>query len=76
LNITMPAKNGFEAAREIKTILPETAIVILSSHADKNLVAEAKKIGVRAYVAKSRAAEGLIRAVEAAFQSEDFVLID
>jgi two-component system, NarL family, nitrate/nitrite response regulator NarL len=34
LNITMPLVNGFEAAREIKKQAPETAIVILSSHAD------------------------------------------
>ncbi len=76
LNVTMPVKNGFEAAREIKTLLPETAIVILSSHADQLFIEEAKKLGVRAYVAKSKAAEALVRAVEAAIQSEDFVLID
>jgi DNA-binding NarL/FixJ family response regulator len=75
LNVTMPVKNGFEAAREIKTILPKTAIVILSANADQRFVEEAKKIGVRAYVAKSKAAEALVRAVEAAVQGEDFVLI-
>jgi DNA-binding NarL/FixJ family response regulator len=69
-------KNGFEAAREIKTILPKAAIVILSANADQHFVEEAKKIGVRAYVAKSKAAEALVRAVEAAVQGEDFVLID
>jgi len=47
LNVTMPVLNGFEAAREIKIILPETAIVILSSHADQRFVEAAKKIGVR-----------------------------
>lgn len=76
LNVTMPVKNGFEAAREIKKIFPETAIVILSSHADQRFIEEAKKLGVRAYVAKSKATEALVRAVEAAIQSEDFVLID
>ncbi len=29
LNVTMPLLNGFEAAREIKRQVPETAIVIL-----------------------------------------------
>jgi chemotaxis response regulator CheB len=43
LNVTMPLVNGFEAAREIKKQIPETAIVILSSHADVHFVAEAKK---------------------------------
>jgi DNA-binding NarL/FixJ family response regulator len=76
LNVTMPVKNGFEAAREIKTILPKTAIVILSANADQRFVEEAKKIGVRAYVAKSKAGEALVRAVEAAVQGEDFILIE
>jgi DNA-binding NarL/FixJ family response regulator len=76
LNITMPFVNGFEAAREIKKQAPETAIVILSSHADKHFVAEAKKIGVRAYVPKSKIGEGLIKAVQAAVKGNDFVVLE
>lgn len=76
LNITMPVLNGFEAAREIKTILPQSAIVILSSNADQRFIEEAKKIGVRAYVAKTKAGEALVKAVEAAVIGEDFVLIE
>jgi two-component system, NarL family, nitrate/nitrite response regulator NarL len=76
LNITMPVMNGFEAAREIKTILPQTAIVILSSNADRHFIEEAKKIGVQAYVTKTKAGEALVKAVEAAVIGEDFVLIE
>jgi two-component system, NarL family, nitrate/nitrite response regulator NarL len=76
LNVSMPVLNGFEAAREIRTSLPESAIVILSSNADKRFVAEAKKIGVRAYVAKTKAGEALVNAVEAAVMGEDFFLVE
>lgn len=76
LNVTMPVMNGFEAAREIKAILPQSAIVILSQKADLEFVQQAKKIGVRAYVAKSRAGEALVKAVEAAVMGEDFILIE
>ena len=76
LNITMPLVNGFDAAREIKKQMPETAIVILSSHADKHFVAEAKKIGVRAYVPKSKVGEALIKAVQAAVKGNDFVVLE
>ena len=76
LNVTMPVLNGFEAAREIKAILPQSAIVILSQKADLEFVEQAKKIGVRAYVAKSRAGEALVKAVEAAVMGEDFILIE
>ncbi len=62
--------------REIKKQAPETAIVILSSHADKHFVAEAKQIGVRAYVPKSKIGEGLIKALEAAIKGNDFVVLE
>jgi len=75
LNITMPVLNGFEAAREIRTNLPQSAIVILSSDADQHFVEEAKKVGVRAYVAKTKAGEALVKAIEAAVLGEDFVLL-
>jgi DNA-binding NarL/FixJ family response regulator len=72
----MPVLNGFEAARKIKATLPETAIVILSTHADQRFVQEAKKIGVRSYVAKSKAGKELVKAIEAAVKGDDFVLVE
>lgn len=76
LNINMPVLNGFEAAREIKTTLPKSAIVILSQNADRQFVDDAKKIGVQAYVAKSKAGEALVKAVEAAVKGIDFFLVE
>jgi DNA-binding NarL/FixJ family response regulator len=76
LNVTMPVLGGFEAAREIRAKLPESAIVILSSHADKHFIAEAKKVGARAYVAKTNIGEALIKAIADAVESGDFVLVD
>ena len=76
LNVTMPILDGFEAAREIRTSLPESAIVILSSHADQRFIEIARKIGVRAYVAKTKAGKALVKALEAAVRGEDFVLIE
>ena len=76
LNVTMPLVNGFQAAREIKKQIPETAIVILSSHADKHFVEEAKKVGVRAYVPKSKIGQALVSALEAAVKGEDFIVLE
>ncbi len=76
LNVTMPLINGFQVAREIKKHVPETAIVILSSHADKHFIAEAKKIGVRAYVPKSKIGEALIKALQAAVKGDEFVVLE
>ena len=71
----MPVMNGFDAARAIKAALPNTAIVILSSNADERFVAEAKRIGVQAYVAKQEAGDQLVRAIGTAISSGDFMLM-
>src|SRR5712691_7813951 len=75
LNISMPVLNGLEAARAIRTELPRSAIVILSSNADTKFVEEARKLGVQVYIAKSKAGEALVKAVEAAVRGEDFVVL-
>ncbi len=76
LNVSMPILDGFQAAREIKAALPETAIVILSSHVDQRFIEEAKKIGARAYVAKTEVGTALVKAIEAAVVGGDFVLME
>jgi DNA-binding NarL/FixJ family response regulator len=72
----MPLVNGFQAAREIKKQIPETAIVILSSHADQYFVAEAKKVGARVYVPKSKIGQALVEALEAAVKGDDFIVLE
>ena len=76
LNVTMPVLDGFAAARQIRKKLPEVAIVILSSNADRQFIEEAKKIGVRAYVPKNEAAVALVKAIEAAIRNEDFFIME
>jgi two-component system, NarL family, nitrate/nitrite response regulator NarL len=76
LNVSMPRMNGFQAAQEIKKHVPDSAIVILSTHADKHFIDEARKLGVRVYLSKNQVGESLVKAVEAAVQGEDFVVMD
>jgi DNA-binding NarL/FixJ family response regulator len=76
LNITMPVLNGMAAARENTAKLPESAIVILSSHADKYFIEQAQESGARAYVLKTKAGEALVRAIETAVIGGDFVLVN
>lgn len=72
LDITMPILSGFDAARKIKEFSPETPIVILSMHRDKEYVEEAQKIGIQGYVRKSQAALTLVTAVDAVLQDQTF----
>jgi DNA-binding NarL/FixJ family response regulator len=76
LNVVMPVLNGLEAAKVIKSKLPATVIVILSSDADEEFVKQAKKAGAQAYVSKSRAGDALISAIEAALPGGEFVFVE
>jgi two-component system nitrate/nitrite response regulator NarL len=72
LDITMPILNGLDAARRIRTFAPETPILILTVHKSRQLMEEAKKIGVRGYVTKGDAGEKLLDAVDAVTNSQSY----
>lgn len=72
LDVTMPVMNGFDAAREIGKILPHIPILILSMHESKQLVEEAKKLGVKGYVTKTQVGETLLRAVDTLLSNQEF----
>jgi DNA-binding NarL/FixJ family response regulator len=72
LDITMPELNGLDAARRIRSFLPDTPILILSVHKGKQLMEEARKIGVRGYVTKGEAVQKLGLAVDAVLQNRAF----
>ncbi len=65
LDVTMPELNGLEAARQIKTLLPNTEILILTVHESEQIAAEVLKVGARGYILKSDAGRELVAAVKA-----------
>jgi DNA-binding NarL/FixJ family response regulator len=72
MDIAMPILNGIEAARQITTKLPHTAIVFLSMHSDEAYVSKALKAGARAYLLKDSAENDLINAVRAVSEGKSF----
>lgn len=60
MDINMPAMNGIEAARRIKLLRPETAIVALTIHDDAEYVSELIKAGVSGYLLKDVSAGDLV----------------
>src|SRR5215471_16188611 len=72
LDISMPALNGFEVARQLKQILPATALVFLSQHLNPAYLKQALAIGASGYVLKSETTEELEPALFAALKGEIF----
>jgi two-component system nitrate/nitrite response regulator NarL len=72
LDITMPLMNGLDAARAIHSVSPNTPVVILSVHKSKQLIEEARRVGVRGYVTKEDAVQRLVQAVDAVLQERTF----
>ena len=72
MDIGMPNLNGIEAARRITEKRPETAVVILSLHADESYVLRALKSGARGYLLKVSPEEDLINAIHAVHQGKAF----
>ena len=65
LDVTMPELNGLEAARQIKKLLPQIEILILTVHESEQIASEVLKVGARGYILKSDAGRELVAAVKA-----------
>jgi DNA-binding NarL/FixJ family response regulator len=72
LDINMPVLGGFGAAKKLQRLLPAIPILFLTMHTGEQFVSEARKAGVQGFVAKDRAGDDLIRAVEALLRKETF----
>jgi DNA-binding NarL/FixJ family response regulator len=76
INVTMPKMSGFEAARRIRVHVPDSAIIILSSHKDQQFIAEARQAGANGYVQKSDADDQLVGAIESTMKGEGFFVLE
>jgi DNA-binding NarL/FixJ family response regulator len=73
LDIGLPTLNGFEAARQIRKLVPESKIIFLSQESSADVVQDALSIGAWGYVVKTKAGTGLLAAVEAVMSGKRFV---
>src|SRR3954453_15534932 len=73
LDIGPPGQNGIEAARQIRSIAPESKIVFVSQEISADIVEQALRLGAWGYVAKTSLWRDLLAAVEAVICSKRFV---
>lgn len=73
LDLSMPGRNGFEALDELRRVVPETAVVIMSMHDDATHVREALARGASGFVVKDAAPAELEIALRAARAGRTFL---
>ena len=70
MDVQMPGMDGLEAARQIKQILPETIIVMLTVRDDDDKLFEALKYGAQGYLLKEIHSKSMLEMLRGALRGE------
>lgn len=72
MDVSMPRLNGLEATRQLRSILPDSEVLILSQHDAPEMARQALKAGARGYVVKSSIGRDLLVALQKVSKGEYF----
>lgn len=72
LDFSMPELNGLEAARQIRSALPDTEVLMLTMHDSEKLAQRALLAGARGFILKSDARTQLVAALQALAEHRPF----
>lgn len=70
IDLDMPEMDGIAATREIKRADPDARVIVLSSHEDEHLIAQAVDAGAAGFLSKLRPVAEVAEAVRAAYRGE------
>ncbi len=76
MDISMPKMDGISATREIKDLLPQTAVIILTGHEEDEHVFEGIKAGAQGYLLKDSEPEDLARAIRTVYAGNTLIAPD
>ena len=76
MDIGMPVMNGIEATRQIVKDLPETKVIALSMHYDKQYVSGMLASGAKGYLLKDCAGEELSKAIKIVNEDNTYISQD
>ncbi|MBI1793258.1 MAG: response regulator transcription factor [Chloroflexi bacterium] len=70
MDVQMPGMNGIEAVTQIKQVLPEVIIVMLTVRSDDDMLFEALKNGAQGYLLKEIRSQDLLEMLRSALRGE------
>ena len=73
MDLSMPEMNGLEACRRIMAETPESKIIVLSMHTEREYVVEALRAGARGYIQKMSAFKILVGAIRNVQDNQGFL---
>ncbi len=73
LDISMPLLNGLDAARQLRSLVPDSKLIFLTAHATPTYVTEAFKAGAVGYLVKQSATVELKQALQAVLRGQHYM---
>ena len=73
INISLPDKSGIQLTRDLRGLLSETKILIVSMHSKIDYIAEAFQAGATGYVVKESASERLLQALKSVAKGDYYL---
>jgi len=73
MDVTMPGLSGIEATRRITSEFPDTAVVALSIHSEKQFVHDMLQAGASGYILKETVPEELINGIRSVMIGEGYL---
>ncbi|HEY3368780.1 MAG TPA: response regulator transcription factor [Symbiobacteriaceae bacterium] len=74
MDIRMPVMDGVEATRRIRTLVPSTHVLVLTTYSDDEYLVEALKAGAAGCLLKDMQSRDLIQAIRAVHQGGVLIL--
>jgi DNA-binding NarL/FixJ family response regulator len=68
MDIDLPDANGIALTAQVKQMLPDTAVIMVSAHTENVYIERAQAAGAFAYVAKDALHQDLLPAIRAALE--------
>jgi DNA-binding NarL/FixJ family response regulator len=68
MDIELPDANGIELTAQVKQMLPDTVVIMVSTHSGSAYIERARAAGAFAYVAKDAVHQDLLPAIRAALE--------